>query len=131
MENGHGRPIEELRPFQPLTLKMRVKALKDVETHFGFAILRNDDLLCFCALTSLDSMKTYRLRAGETIEVENKIKKFSLLDGTYKVIGGILDDSGLHIYHHVDSRPIRVKSPRQIMGLVDFERAWKIGPDNT
>ena len=126
VENGHGNTIDEVRPFQPITIKMRIKALKDLDAHFGFAILRNDDLLCFCALTSLDSLKTHTLRAGEIIEVHNRINNFSLLDGTYRIIGGILDPSGLHLYHYTDSGPIRVKSPRRIMGLVDFEREWNI-----
>ena len=125
-ENGAGKPVEEIQPFSPITLKMEIMAIRDVEVHFGFAILRNDDLLCFCALTSLDSLQSRRLKAGETIVVQNKIRNFSLLDGTYKIIGGILDPSGLHIYHYIDSPPLKIKSPRQIMGLVDFDREWKI-----
>jgi len=124
-ENNNKAIVTELQPFQDLILKMKIIAFKEVKVHFGFAILRNDDLLCFCSLTSLDTLKPQHLYAGEVVEVQNKIKNFSLLDGTYKIIGGILDTSGLHIYHHLDSKSLTVKSPRQVMGLVDFKRQWK------
>ncbi len=126
-ENGNGRPIpDEISPHQDLTLKMKIKAIKDVDVHFGFAILRSDDLLCFCALTSFDNLGVRHLKAGEVIQVESQIKNFSLLNGTYRIIGGILDPSGLYLHHYIDSKPFTVKSSRQMVGLVDFAREWRI-----
>lgn len=124
-ENGSGSPIgEEISPHQDLILKMKIRAIKDVDVHFGFAILRSDDLLCFCALTSLDNLSTRHLKAGEVVEIESRIKDFSLLNGTYRVIGGILDPSGLYLHHYIDSKPFTVKSATQMVGLVDFAREW-------
>lgn len=103
---------------------MKIKALKDVDVHFGFTILRSDDLLCFCALTSFDELGIKHLKAEETVQVESRIKNFSLLNGTYKIIGGILDPSGLYLYHHIDSKPFTIKPSKQMVGPVDFALEW-------
>jgi len=131
IEDLSGNYLKTIYPFQDVMLKMDIHAIDErVKGHFGFAIFRNDDLLCFCAMTTCDHCKEVVLKLGETISVTLTLKNFSLLDGRYRIMGGMTDEHALHIHNYTMSEPFTVSSPTpQGLGVVTFQREWHIESD--
>ena len=127
LEDRAGRRLDKVSPFADVVLVMRVRAVHgDVDTHFGFAIIRADDLMCFCALTTQDDMQITRLKRGDTVRVALHVRGLSLLNGTYRIAAGILDEHALHLHHVTYSRPFEVVDPRGRLGVATFEHYWSI-----
>ncbi|MBE9570547.1 MAG: ABC transporter ATP-binding protein, partial [Proteobacteria bacterium] len=128
IESLDGESLEEISLFQDVRLRMEIEPLENgVEAHFGFAIFRNDDLLCFCAMTTFDGFKETVLKAGQKITVILIVRGLSLLDGKYRVMGGIADEYGLHVHHYTYSKPFSVANTGcSGLGVVTFPRKWQI-----
>jgi ABC-type polysaccharide/polyol phosphate transport system ATPase subunit len=127
IEDGDGNEITEFEPFTDIVLKMKLDILDEsVQTHFGFAIVRSDELICFGSLTTYDGLEASDLAAGMEVSVSLSLSALSLLDGEYRVVGGITDEHGLHLHHVKYSDPFLIKSRHEGLGVVSFRRKWEI-----
>lgn len=127
IEDSSGKEVKEVTPFNDIKLSMELEILDDeLKTHFGFAIVRSDELICFAALTTYDGNELTVAHAGDHISVLLTLNSFSLLDGEYRVVGGITDEHGLHLHQVQYSEPFIVKSRHEGLGVVSFKRTWKI-----
>lgn len=125
-----GMVVSEISPFQDVMLEMGLEVLdSELRTHFGFAILRSDELICFGALTTYDGHDFVLLKEGMYVNVQLLLKNLSLLDGEYRVVGGITDEHGLHLHHVRYSAPFVIKSDHEGLGVVSFKREWSISCD--
>lgn len=129
IEDMDGKEIRELcEPFNDVRLRMEIEVIdNEVPAHFGFAIFRSDELLCFCALTTFDGIEPIVLKRGERRSITLDIKYMNLIDGNYKVMGGIADEHGLHVHHAIYSQPFSIKNTKkQGAGVMTLPRKWRI-----
>lgn len=126
IEDMSGNELMEItEPFMTARLVMEIQAMHDAEVHFGFAIFRADELLCFCSLTTFDSLPPTHIKQGEKRIVSLTLNGVSLVDGTYKVMGGIADEHGLHVHHAAYSAPFLVRyKEKHGIGVVTWPRKW-------
>ncbi len=126
LTDEHGELLSKISPFSNVRLCMNVEAMDDLSVHFGFAILRNDDLMCFCSLTSAE-FSEFQLNRGEHYKVILDLSDLSLLNGCYRVMGGVADEYGLHLHHTKLSDPFDIVSDSHLgYGIVTFPQKWQI-----
>lgn len=128
MEDANGHVLKEIsRPFLDVRLVMEIEAREDTQAHFGFAILRADELVCFCSLTSFDNLAPVLLKRHERRCISLKLEGLGLMDGTYKIMGGIADEHGLHVHHAICSAPFLVRhKKKEGVGVVTWPREWSL-----
>jgi ABC-type polysaccharide/polyol phosphate transport system ATPase subunit len=126
MTDLEGNPIKEIsRPFQTVKLSMELKAQEDLPVHLGFAILRADELLCFCSITSFDGLQPIQLKKNEQKRAILELKDLNLADGSYKIMGGIADEHGLHVHHVLCAPPFLVRyKAKEGIGVMTLPRKW-------
>ena len=126
MTDLEGNPIKEIsQPFQTVKLSMELKAQEDLPVHLGFAILRADELLCFCSITSFDGLQPIQLKKNEQKRVILELKDLNLADGSYKIMGGIADEHGLHVHHALCAPPFLVRyKAKEGIGVMTLPRKW-------
>lgn len=128
IEDKNGHAIQEITvPFENMRLVMEVQALESADVHFGFAILRADELICFCSLTTFDNLPPVHLTQGERRIISLTLQGMGLIDGTYKIMGGIADEHGLHVHHAVCSSTFLVRyKMQQGIGVVTWPHKWSL-----
>jgi ABC-type polysaccharide/polyol phosphate transport system ATPase subunit len=127
IEDETGEQAGTLEPFCDVTLRMELDIIdEELRTHFGFAIVRSDELICFGALTTYDGHDFVTVRSGMHVTVTLSITDLSLLDGEYRIVGGITDEHGLHLHHVKYSEPFVIKSDHEGLGVVSFRRSWNV-----
>ncbi|MEZ0328626.1 MAG: ABC transporter ATP-binding protein [Dissulfuribacterales bacterium] len=126
LEDQNGHELSKItRAFDTIRLVMEIQAIHDADVHFGFAIFRTDELLCFCSLTTFDGLPPIHLKEGEKCLISLALDGVSLVDGTYKVMGGIADEHGLHVHHASYSAPFLVRyREKHGIGVVTWPRKW-------
>jgi lipopolysaccharide transport system ATP-binding protein len=126
MTDLEGNPIKEIsQPFQTVKLSMELKAQEDLPVHLGFAILRADELVCFCSITSFDGLQPIQLKKNEQKRVILELKDLNLADGSYKIMGGIADEHGLHVHHALCAPPFLVRyKAKEGIGVMTLPRKW-------
>jgi len=126
MTDLEGNPIKEIsQPFQTVKLSMELKAQEDLPVHLGFAILRADELLCFCSITSFDGLQPIQLKKNEQKRAILELKDLNLADGSYKIMGGIADEHGLHVHHALCAPPFLVRyKAKEGIGVMTLPRKW-------
>lgn len=128
IEDINGHILKEItRPFLDAKLVMEIEAREETQAHFGFAILRSDELVCFCSLTSFDDLPSVHLKRNERRCVSLFLEGIGLVDGTYKVMAGIADEHGLHVHHATCSTPFLVRhKKKEGVGVVTWPRKWSL-----
>ncbi len=128
MEDTNGHILKEItRPFLDVRLVMEIEAREETQAHFGFAVLRADELVCFCSLTSFDNLPPLHLKRNERRRISLMLEGLGLVNGTYKVMGGIADEHGLHVHHAICSAPFLVRhKKKEGVGVVTWPRKWSL-----
>ena len=121
-----GTPLSRCQVGQSVILHMVAEAMEDIPAHFGFAIYRNDGLLCFCAMGNLEGMSPVQLQAGQPLSVELYIPEFSLLCGEYRVAAGVMDESELYFFHQHYSENFKVVTQGYQLGVTLMDHGWHI-----
>ena len=119
-------PLEQCRFGDSVRFVMEVEAVETVIVHFGFAVFRNDGLLCFCAMGNFEGQELLELTAGQHVQVELAVPQFNLMAGEYRLLGGVVDSSGMYILHQLYSEPFTVVSDNFTLGVTTFPHEWKI-----
>ncbi len=124
--SSDGRRLVTVTHGQSLVFNMEVEATEDVIAQFGFAVVRGDGLLCCCAMGNLEGRQPVSLLAGQRLNVMLHVESFPLLDGSYRLVGGIVDASGLHFFHQVYSEPFVVTALNYTLGITGFPHTWEL-----
>lgn len=120
-----GQNIDSIRTFQPLYLKIVLRCVgTSIRGHLGFALIRNDEEVCFGTATHFDHYEPVQLYDG--MEVKIFFPSFTLLNGIYYFRVAVADDTGLHPYHTVSSPPFSVETQMKELGISYVEHSWKI-----
>lgn len=119
----NSNPVEMVNPFDPLTLRMKISCLKNnLKGHVGFAIIRNDEVMCFGTMTHFDGYEPIPYRDNQ--EFSLVIPKNPLLTGTYKIMAVVGDEHAIHPYDIKYSRPFIVSSKCKEFGMTYIEHSW-------
>lgn len=124
----NNNPIEMINPFDQLTIKMKIScAEKNLAGHIGFAIIRNDEVMCFGTMTHFDGIEPIQYYDNQ--EFAMVIQHNPLLTGTYKIMAVVGDEHAVHPYDIKYSSPFIVSSKFKEFGMTYIEHAWKLQTD--
>ncbi|OCC14274.1 Teichoic acid export ATP-binding protein TagH [Dissulfuribacter thermophilus] len=124
IEDLKGRRCSSVETGQHVILKMKIGAIKrGVKGHVGFGIIRNDETLMFGTTTHIDGIEEQPLEDGSEFSIE--VPNFHLLPGTFKVLGLLTDESGLHPYHMARSESFKVRTEIGYYGVTVMEHKWQ------
>lgn len=109
----------------PLLFSFKVSCNKgDLKGHLGFAIIRNDEMMCFGTMTSFDGLQAIRIKDGQEFKV--RIKSLPLLTGMYSLLVGVADEFTLHLYDSYRTRNFSIEPGRKELGIGLIEHEWII-----
>lgn len=120
-----GRNVDSINTFQPLYLKIKIRTANfSIRGHIGFALMRNDEEVCFGTATHFDSYEPIPFFDG--MEVKIFFPSCVLLNGIYYFRAALADDTGLHPYHTLSSRPFYVNNQMKDLGVFYLKHMWEI-----
>ena len=126
VEDMAGNPMDTLVPFGDAVLRMDVDILKDgLMPRFGFGFVMPDETPLYAGLTHHDDISCGPYSAGEKITVRLHLDKFPVREGTYRLVGGVAENSGLLWYEYKYVGPVKVE-PNKGVGLLSCGHAWEI-----
>ncbi|MBF0111351.1 MAG: ABC transporter ATP-binding protein [Desulfamplus sp.] len=126
IEDRVGNRLDTLNPYQDAILRMDVEILKDgLVPRFGFGFLMPDETPLYVSMTHHDDVLCGPYLAGEVITVRLFIKNFPVRTGSYRVVGGIAEKSGLLWYEYKVIGPIKIETNIGL-GLLSCEHNWQI-----
>jgi ABC-type polysaccharide/polyol phosphate transport system ATPase subunit len=121
----NNNPIETINPLEPLTVTMKISCIQnDLKGHVGFAIIRNDEVMCFGTMTHFDGLAPISYHNGQ--EFSLIISRSPVLAGTYVVMAVVGDEHGMHPYDITRSKPFIVSSKRKEFGMTYIDHQWEI-----
>lgn len=119
----YGNPVDMVNPFDPLTFHMKISCVKNnLKGHVGFAIIRNDEVMCFGTMTHFDGYAP--IPYSDNQEFSLVLPKNPLLTGTYKIMAVVGDEHAIHPYDIKYSRPFTVSSKCKEFGMTYIEHTW-------
>ncbi len=123
--NKDGIVTEVLRSRDPLEISFKIKCYKDgVKGHIGFAIVRNDEEMCFGTMTNFDNMEPVLFRDGQEFRI--KIYSLPLLSGLYSLTIAVADEFALHPYDIRRVATFAVETGGKELGMTFMEHEWII-----
>jgi ABC-type polysaccharide/polyol phosphate transport system ATPase subunit len=123
--NKDGIVTEVLRSRDPLEISFKIKCYKDgVKGHIGFAIVRNDEEMCFGTMTNFDNMEPVLFRDGQEFRI--KIHSLPLLSGLYSLTIAVADEFALHPYDIRRVATFAVETGGKELGMTFMEHEWII-----
>jgi lipopolysaccharide transport system ATP-binding protein len=128
IRDKYNNAVEMINPLEPLNITMKVSCTgKDLKGHIGFAVIRNDDIMCFGTMTHFDGLEPIRYHDDQ--EFALIMQKCPLLTGTYKIMAVVGDEHGMHPYDIKYSSPFVVSSKLKEFGMTYMEHSWKLQTD--
>ncbi|MBF0574055.1 MAG: ABC transporter ATP-binding protein, partial [Desulfamplus sp.] len=126
LEDKAGNPVDTIISNQDVILRMDVEILKDgLMPRFGFGFLMPDETPLYASMTHHDEIECGPYYAGDTVTVHLRLKKFPVRSGTYRIVGGIAENSGLLWYEYKIIGPIKIETNKGL-GLIACEHEWKV-----
>jgi lipopolysaccharide transport system ATP-binding protein len=126
IEDGDGNPTDTLMPYKDAVLRMDVEILKDgLLPRFGFGFLMPDETPLYGSMTHHDGILCGPYSAGKKITVRLHLKKFPVREGTYRMVGGIAENSGLLWYEYKIVGPVKIQTNKGL-GLLSCGHEWEI-----
>jgi len=119
-----GNEVTTVREFQDLFINVELSARRDTPGHLAFALMRNDEEICYATGTHFDDFQPITFRDGMKMRIH--LPGFNLLNGIYFFRVALEDDTGLHPYHIVSSPHISVLNQRRELGMFYLEHKWEI-----
>ncbi len=126
IEDSAGNPTEMLIPYADAVLRMDVEILKDgLLPRFGFGFLMPDESPLYASMTHHDGISCGPYTAGNKITVRLHLEKFPVREGTYHLVGGVAENSGLLFYEYKIIGPVKIQANKGF-GLLSCGHDWKI-----
>jgi ABC-type multidrug transport system ATPase subunit len=125
IRDRNNNPVEMINPLDPFTITMKISCTGDnLAGHIGFAIIRNDEVMCFGTMTHFDGLGSIQYYDNQ--EFAMVIQKSPLLTGTYKIMAVVGDEHAMHPYDIKYSSPFIVSSKFKEFGMTYIEHVWKL-----
>lgn len=123
--NGSGVETELFKSREPMDICFKISCTQDnLKGHLGFAIVRNDEEMCFGTMTNFDRIGPISFKDGQ--EVRIRIKSLPLLSGLYTVTLAVADEFALHPYDIRRIANFAVESGGKELGMTYMEHEWII-----
>lgn len=120
-----GVEAEVLTTLEPAIFSFRISCKRnDLKGHIGFALIRNDEIMCFGTVTSFDGLPPVTLRDGQEFKI--RIKALPLLSGMYSLLVIVADEVALHPYDSQRTKIFSIGPGRKEFGAVFIEHEWII-----
>lgn len=124
--NNHAGPIT-LEHRQDLNILVELESFDDRAFLVAIGIRRDGERFWHVVNMSHDGFKP--LKGKGISKVLLSYRSLPLLQGQYSAVGFILDESGLHCHHKMESSPFTIIPPDEWcneMGLLDLDHEWNI-----
>lgn len=120
VRNLAGEVIDTADPLQDLILEVQVEVLNDnVHCYFGFALMKDlHEFQSSYLATDRTDVENGPFRKGEIITVQVRLHGLAMRTGTFNVLGGVADPSGLLWYDTKLSKEVRVNTIKGLGPLV-------------
>lgn len=126
IETPDGQPADFLSPYEDFMIKMEVEVLKNgLKPQFGFAFVMADETPLSVNMTHHRGIECGPYQAGEKVTVRYAVKDFPVREGSYRLIGGVAEKSGLLWYEYKSIWPVKVRNSKG-MGLLATKGEWDI-----
>lgn len=120
-----GNETDVLNTLEPASFLFKIRCNREnVSGHFGFALIRNDEVMCFGTLTSFDGLPPITFRDGQDIRI--KIPSMPLLAGMYSLLIIVADEFAMHPYDSRRTKNFIIQPSRKEHGTTLIEHEWVI-----
>lgn len=122
--NKDGLESELFKSLEPLDIYFRVNCYQEgLRGHIGFAIVRNDEEMCFGTMSNFDGLQPINFEDGKEFRI--RIKSLPLLSGLYHLTIAIADEFALHPYDVRKVASFAVESGSKELGITYMEHEWE------
>ncbi len=123
VSNKEGFEADVFTTMEPITISFRISCKRDdLKGHLGFAIIRNDEVMCFGTVTSFDNLQPISLTNGKEFKIS--IKALPLLAGMYSLLVIVADEVALHPYDSLRTKNFSIGPGRREFGISYMEHEW-------
>ncbi|HXH05447.1 MAG TPA: ABC transporter ATP-binding protein [Vicinamibacterales bacterium] len=127
LAGADGRPGHVFQSGEPMTIRLRVRAEREVDDFvFGVGIFNAEGICCYGTNTDIERYVPVAL-AGEG-EVEFAVDSLDLVEGTYKLDAAVHRRDGYPYDYHRLLYTFRVKSRTHDVGIYRPRHAWRFSP---
>ncbi|MYE99254.1 MAG: hypothetical protein F4234_03605, partial [Gammaproteobacteria bacterium] len=122
-----GNEISSLKALQDVVLEMEVEVLRDgVEGYFGFAFMKSAEEPVASFLTiDAEGVETGPFSKGDVFTVSLTVRNLTMRVGSYYVVGGLSDDTGLLWYETRFSKLLTVEANKGVGPLI-MPSEWSV-----
>lgn len=121
--NEQGCETAVLRTGEDALFSFTVRCSQErIRGHIGFAIVRNDELMCFGTTTQFDGLSPVEFRDGQEYRI--KMPALSLLIGMYCVRVFVADEFAMHAYDSATTTPFSIAPGKKEFGISYMEHEW-------
>lgn len=127
VRNLDGEIVDTADPLQDLILEIQVEILNDnVNCYFGFALMKDlHEFQSSFLATDRPDVENGPFRKGEIITVQVRLHGLAMRTGSFNVLGGVADPSGLLWYDTKLSKEVRVNTIKGLGPLV-MHSDWSV-----
>ncbi len=108
-----------------LIITIEYEALKETPFWIAAGIRRSDDLVCHAVNLARDAAVPITKKGRGSLAL--RYPSLPFLHGEFNVVVSLLDESGLHLYHRLDSKLFTVLAPEiweNEVGLLKLDYEW-------
>jgi len=122
-----GNELSSLKALQDVVLEMEVEVLRDgVEGNFGFAFMKSAEEPVASFLTvDAEGVETGPFGKGDVFTVSLTVRNLAMRVGSYYVVGGLSDDTGLLWYETRFSKLLTVEANKGV-GPFIMPSEWSV-----
>lgn len=122
--NRDGIEAEVFKSLEAVEISFRINCSQTgLKGHIGFAIVRNDEEMCFGTMSNFDGLKPIPFRDGQSFRI--RIRSLPLLSGLYHLTIAVADEFALHPYDIRRVATFGVESGGKELGITYMEHEWE------
>jgi lipopolysaccharide transport system ATP-binding protein len=127
VRNLDGDVIDVVEPLQDFVLELKAEILNDnVRCYFGFALMKDlEEVMSSYLATDRPDVENGPFRQGEIITVQVRLQAMSMRVGSFNVLGGVADESGLLWYETRLSKAVKVAANKGL-GAFIMKSNWSV-----
>ncbi|ALO44752.1 ABC transporter ATP-binding protein [Pseudohongiella spirulinae] len=127
VKNMDGEVIDTVAPLQDIVLELKAEILNDnVNCYFGFALMKDlEEVLSSYLATDRPDVESGPFRKGEIITVRVTLRSMCMRVGSFHVLGGVADSSGLLWYETRLSKEVKIQANKGLGAFV-MNADWSV-----